>query len=216
MLLVVSIRTIAVLVLSLTACDVTGSDRPTAPPKTKASPEAQPSPAVRVAIGPDSDTIDATTIVGKSVPAWNVDWMGAAPIAPADLRGNVVLVRWFTEGCPYCAATAPTLVQLDQELREKGLRVIGMYHDKSDEPLEPARVKALADRFGFRFPIAIDHDWKTLKQWWLDDHEGWTSVSFLVDRKGVVRYVHTGGAYAPDSEDAAQMRRWIDELLAER
>lgn len=212
----VSMRSIVVLILSLAACDVAGNGGPTAPPKTKSPPEAQPSPAVRVAIGPDADTIDATTIAGHPVPAWDVDWMGAAPIAPADLRGDVVLVRWFTEGCPYCAATAPTLVQLDQQLREKGLRVIGMYHHKSDEPLDAARVKALADRFGFRFPIAIDHDWKTLRQWWLDDHEGWTSVSFLIDRTGVVRYVHTGGAYAPGSDDAAQMRRWIDELLAER
>ena len=73
---------------------------------------------------------------------------------------------------------------------------------------------ALADRFGFRFPIAIDHDWKTLNAWWLDDHEGWTSVSFLIDRAGVVRFVHTGGQYEPGSDDAAQMRRWIDQLLA--
>jgi thiol-disulfide isomerase/thioredoxin len=203
--------------VTLAACDVAGGAPQTAPPKAKPAPAAPGAAgAERVAIGPDADTIDARTIVGKPVPAWDADWMGAAPIAPADLRGQVVLVRWFTEGCPYCAATAPTLVKLDDELGDKGLRIIGMYHHKSDEPLEPARVKALAERFGFRFPIAIDHEWKTLKRWWLDDHEGWTSVSFLVDRAGVVRYVHTGGAYAPDSDDAAQMRRWIDQLLAER
>lgn len=212
----VPMRSLFVLV-TLAACEVAGSGQPTAPPKAQAA--AVPSPgakAERVAIGPDSDTIDARTIVGKPVPAWDVDWMGATPIAPADLRGQVVLVRWFTEGCPYCAATAPTLVKLDDELGDQGLRVIGMYHHKSDDPLDPARVKALADRFGFRFPIAIDHEWKTLERWWLDAHEGWTSVSFLIDRKGVVRFVHTGGSYAPDSEDAAQMRRWIDQLLAEQ
>lgn len=210
MLHAVSTRLIAMLVLSLaTACDVDGSSRPTAPPQTK-SPAA-----ARVAVGPDSETIDATTIVGKPVPAWDVDWMGEAAIAPADLRGQVVLVRWFTEGCPYCAATAPTLVALHDELAGRGLRVIGMYHHKSDEPLEATKVKALAARFGFGFPVAIDHDWKTLRRWWLDQHEGWTSVSFLIDRRGVVRFVHTGGSYEPGSADAAQMRRWIDQLLAE-
>ena len=221
---VVSMRSIAVLILSLAACDVAGNGGPTAPPMTPPSPGAQPSSATRVAIGPDSDTIDAMTIVGKPVPAWDVDWMGAAPIAPADLRGNVVLVRWFTEGCPYCLATAPTLVSFDKELREKGLRVVGMYHHKSDEPLEPARVKALAGRFGFQFPIAIDHDWKTLRAWWLDDHEGWTSVSFLVDRKGVIRFVHPGVMYFPKEkrEDAEPNRdyelldRAIQAVLAEK
>jgi hypothetical protein len=78
-----------------------------------------------------------------------------------------------------------------------------------------AKVRALADRYDFRFPVAIDPEWRTLKRWWLDDHAGWTSVSFLVDRRGVVRFVHTGGSFAPGSDDAAQMRRWIDQLLAE-
>jgi peroxiredoxin len=204
----VSTRSIAVLMLSLAACDVVGNGAATAPPKTN------PSSAERFAVGPGADTIDATTIVGKPAPAWDVDWMGAAAIAPADLRGDVVLVRWFTEGCPYCAATAPTLVTLNEELRARGLRSIGLYHHKSDEPLEVAKVQALAARFGFTVPIAIDHDWKVLRDWWLDDHEGWTSVSFLIDRKGVVRFVHTGGQYEPGSTDAAQMRAWIEQLLA--
>jgi thiol-disulfide isomerase/thioredoxin len=167
----------------------------------------------RIAVGPDSDKLDPAVIVGKPA-TWDVDWMGATPIAPADLRGQVVLVRWFTEGCQYCLSTAPTLVALHEELAPKGLRVIGMYHHKSAALLEPSRVRAFArERLGFTFPIAIDHDWKTLRAWW--PHEGFTSVSFLVDRCGIVRFVHTGGSYAPGSDDAAQVRRWIDQLLGE-
>jgi thiol-disulfide isomerase/thioredoxin len=182
------------------------------PTDERASAPVEP---VRLAVGPDAETIDATTIVGAPAPAWDVDWMGEPALTVEALRGRVVLVRWFTEGCPYCAETAPTLAALHDELEPRGLSVIGMYHHKSDEPLEPAQVRELAQRFQFRFPVAIDHDWRTLRDWWLDDHEGWTSVSFLIDRRGVVRYVHTGGSYAPGSEDAAQMRRWIDALLAE-
>jgi thiol-disulfide isomerase/thioredoxin len=192
------------LLLLLTAC---------APTEDGVSPALAPG---RVAVGPAAGSLDATTLVGHPAPAWDVDWMGEPALTIEALRGRVVLVRWFTEGCPYCVETAPTLAALHDELAPRGLSVIGMYHHKSDEPLEPARVRALAERFGFRFPVAIDHDWKTLRRWWLDDHEGWTSVSFLIDRRGVVRYVHTGGSFAPDSGDAAQMRRWIDELLVER
>ena len=191
------------LLLLLAACAPTDDD---------ASVPVEP---VRVAVGPDAETIDATTLVGRPAPAWDVDWMGEPALTVEALRGRVVLVRWFTEGCPYCAETAPTLAALHDELAPRGLSVIGMYHHKSDDPLDPARVRALAERFGFRFPVAIDHDWKTLRAWWLDDHEGWTSVSFLIDRRGVLRYVHTGSSYEPGSDDAAQMRRWIDDLLAE-
>ena len=171
--------------------------------------------ATPVAIGPGADSLDATTIVGKPAPPWTLDWMGAPPITVEALRGKVVLVRWFTGGCPYCSSSAPTLAALHDELAPRGLAILGVYHHKSSEPLDPGRVRALADELGFHFPIAIDHDWRTLRSWWLDDHEGWTSVSFLIDRRGVVRFVHTGGAYAPGSEGAAQVRRWLDALLAE-
>lgn len=170
-----------------------------------------------VAIGPDSDAIDATTIVGRAAPAWDVDgWIHAAPMTLAELRGKVVLVRWFTEGCHLCASTAPTLVALHDELAERGLAVIGLYHHKGRAPLVDDDVRALADRLGFVFPIAIDRDWRTLDRWWMDDHpDGYTSVSFLIDRAGVVRFVHTGGTYPPGSDDARQIRAWIDTLLAE-
>ncbi len=194
----------------MAACGASGGAEAEAPPaKTAAAPP--------IAIGPDSDRLDATTIVGKPAPAWDVDtWLNAAPLAVEALRGDVVLVRWFTEGCPYCAATAPTLVALHDELAARGLRVVGLYHHKSDAPLVEDDVRALVARFGFTFPVAIDRDWRTLRRWWLDDHpESWTSLSFLIDRRGVVRFVHTGGSYAPGSADAAQMRAWIDALLAE-
>ncbi len=172
---------------------------------------------VRVAIGPGSETVDATTIVGRVPPAWQLDaWMNAARLTLEDLRGRVVLVRWFTEGCPYCVATAPSLVALHDELADRGLAVVGVYHHKGDTPLVVDEVRALVARFGFAFPVAIDRDWRTLNRWWMTDHaESWTSVSFLIDRRSVVRYVHTGGSYAPGSADAAQMRTWIEGLLAE-
>jgi thiol-disulfide isomerase/thioredoxin len=187
-------------------------DRPGESPARPADP-----PVARIAIGEDSAAHDATTIVGKPAPPWEVDtWIGSPPLTVESLRGRVVLVRWFTEGCPYCSATAPSLVAFHDELAGRGLAVIGLYHHKSEAPLVDDDVRALAERFGFRFPVAIDRDWRTLTRWWMADHpESWTSVSFLIDRRGVVRFAHTGGAYAPGSADAAQMRAWIDVLLAE-
>jgi thiol-disulfide isomerase/thioredoxin len=42
----------------------------------------------------------------------------------------VVLLRWWTEGCPFCTATAPALLSLQKEYCAKGLEVIGVYHPK--------------------------------------------------------------------------------------
>src|SRR5207248_9910326 len=113
------------------------------------------------------------------------------------LRGKVALVRWWpAPGCPYCAATAPALNEFHDRYKDRGLVVVGLYHLKSGAPLDPAAVKRSAEKLGLRFPVAIDPGWKTLRSWWLGGGDRrWTSVSFLIDRQGVVRHVHPGGQY---------------------
>lgn len=143
-------------------------------------------------------------------------WVGSPPLSLESLRGKVVLVRWWTApGCPFCAASAPALNELDRLYRDKGLVVIGFYHHKRPTPLDPEEVEKMAQEFGFRFPVAIDPEWRTLRRWWLDGSgQDWTSVSFLMDRQGIVRYIHPGGAYAPGGSDYVELKEKIEELLA--
>jgi thiol-disulfide isomerase/thioredoxin len=201
---------------ALPACG-RGSSSPS--PSAAASPGPAVTPAGKVAIGPEADQADVSSIVGKPAPAWDLaTWFNGPPRRIEDLRGQVVLVRWFMSSeCPYCSATAPSLIELHDRYADRGLTVVGMYHHKSEGPLVEGDVRSLVtDHYRFRFPVAIDDDWKTLKRWWLDAHpRSWTSMSFLVDRGGTVRYVHLGGEYAPDSADYRQMKAWIEELLAE-
>jgi peroxiredoxin len=151
-------------------------------------------------------------------PEWHVDhWMNSRPLTLAELRGHVVLVRWFmSERCPMCSATAPALRALDHDYRDRGLVVVGMYHHKDPEPLDPARVEKVVRGFGFEFPVAIDTDWRTLKAWWLDGHEReYTSVSFLLDKTGAIRFIHPGGKYEPGSADEREVRGHVEALLRE-
>jgi hypothetical protein len=79
-------------------------------------------------------------------------------------------------------------------------------------------VKAL----GFRFPVAIDDDWSTLRRLWLNriPEAQFTSASLLMDRQGIVRYVQSGGLYAKDASDPQarqdywDLERTIRRLLA--
>ena len=69
----------------------------------------------------------------------------------------------------------------------------------------------------FVFPVAIDHEWRTLTDWWLDGGiRRFTSVTFLIDRNGVVRHIHPGGEYVKGDEAYEQMRRMIRTLLKEK
>ena len=159
---------------------------------------------------------EGAELIGTKAPGWDVsEWLNSQPLRLSQLRGRVVLVRWWTgPECPYCAASAPTLNALHERYHAKGLVVLGFYHHKSPTPLTRRHVRQLVKRYRFQFPVAIDPEWQTLKRWWLDGHEhAWTSVSFLIDQQGIIRYIHPGGSYTEDDVKIVTAR--IEELLAQ-
>lgn len=123
-------------------------------------------------------------LVGTRPPEWTpVEWVNAGPLRLADLRGKVVLARWFTGPiCGDCVATAPALCEFHDRYADRGLAVVGMHHH-SDDTLEA--VREVVAGYGFRFPVGIDRGAKTRRLWCLgrDDHN-YTSVTFLLDREG--------------------------------
>lgn len=207
-------RTIALgLGLAVAACSQT---------MTPASPPSSPPPAASAAVASDdSDDARAATLIGTTPPAWHAErWLSSPPLELADLRGSVVLVRWWTAGCPFCSATAPALRTFHQDYGPRGLKVIGMYHHKEDTPFDPTVYEQTAKKYGFTFPVAFDPEWHTLQSWLRDAHgnavdTGYTSVTFVIDKKGVVRHVHPGGQYVKGDAAYAELRAVIERLLAE-
>lgn len=158
-------------------------------------------------------------LIGTTPPAWTPDaWLRGKP---AD---GVTLVRFFTNTCPYCAASMPALQKLHESYPE--LRVYGFYHPK---PFGAERsrdsVENLLDEWGVTFPVALDTKWTTLEAWWLDaEPRSATSVSLLIDRSGAIRWLHPGPDLHPseDPEHAECDRQFralegaVKTLLAEK
>jgi peroxiredoxin len=128
------------------------------------------------------------------------------------LRGKVVLIRFWTDGCPYCEKTAPALKALHAKHQADGLVVIGIHHPKEPKS-DPAKgLRAL----GLDFPVATDPDWATVKAYGVGTtFKRWTSISFLVDGAGKIAFVHDGGEWhqggGPDHERCNQAH---DALVA--
>ena len=92
-----------------------------------------------------------------------------------------------------------------------------LYHHKAPTPLDAGAVAKFAGGFGFKFPVAIDPEWRTLDAWWLKDHRRrWTSVTFVLDRKGVIRFIHPGGQYVKGDAAYREIRSMIETLLNEK
>lgn len=166
----------------------------------------------------EDEGVPYANIVNLPAPAWSVrDWINSPPLTLEKLRGKVVLIRWWTgPGCPYCRPSAPRLNALFHRYKERGLVVVGLYHNKSDRPMRAKEIARLAKETGMDFPVAVDPEWRMLRRYWLDRVVGepWTSVSFLIDQAGVVRHVHAGGTITED--DAVRMDKDISALLEAR
>jgi len=164
--------------------------------------------------------------LGLAAPPFELkNWLHSPPLEMPGLRGKVVLVRWWTEGCPFCVATAPALRHFYRKYAA-GLMVIGIFHPKPPGDWSIERMRRASDRLGFTFPVALDGEWSALRRWWPDlERRGWTSVSFVVDKKGVIRYVQPGGEYhegglgdeshARCERDYREIEQVVDRLLRE-
>ena len=173
----------------------------------------------------DGDTIKLTngeevqlfgSLIHSNAKKWNVsDWFNSNELNLKDLKGKVVLVRWWTAPhCPYCSNSALALNEFYEQYHDEGLEVIGFYHHKSEGTVDIEKVKEYSKNLNFKFPIAIDYEWKTLNNWWLNEREkAWTSVTFLIDKNGIIRHIHPGGQYIKGDTDYMDLKSAIELLL---
>jgi peroxiredoxin len=145
-------------------------------------------------------------LIGTPAKQWFLDgWLdGTESTQPTleNLRGQVVLIRFWTATCPYCAASLPALSTLAAQKREQGLVVLGLHHPKPFGTTTSAMTlqKVLKD-WQVDIPVGQDSRWQTLKTYWLDERPRTaTSVTFLIDRKGIIRWIHPGVEYHPDDK----------------
>ncbi|PYV39888.1 MAG: hypothetical protein DMG06_21845 [Acidobacteria bacterium] len=174
----------------------------------------------------ETEASDGKALVGSQAPEWNNQtWVNSKPLRLSELRGRVVLLRFFMEStCPMCSATAPSLNYFYSKYKARRLLVVGMYTPKPCPANHPvSQVRKYVEDYKFEFPVALDNDWKTLHTFWLDrvTNPAFTSASFLIDKKGTIRFVHPGGEFSAtgtnkaSQEDFAEMEKMIEKLLEE-
>lgn len=140
-----------------------------------------------------------------------------------EFSSPLTLYRWWTDTCTFCETSLPALDSLREKYKKRGLAVIGVYHPKPpSKNVSEIEVLNEAKAREFKGNVVIDDDWSQLKKWWLETGKrSATSVSFLVDSEGIVRFVHPGPVLFPSDEkqfaqennDFQLLDRAIDTLL---
>ena len=126
----------------------------------------------------------------------------AAPLAFTSFRGSVVYVDFWASWCVPCRISMPALDVLYRKYRGMGLRVVGVNKDVARPDAE-----RFLKRVAVSFPLVADGDDAVARAF---DVQAMPS-GYLVDRRGIVRYVHRGFT----NETASALATEIERLLKE-
>lgn len=144
----------------------------------------------------------ASPLIGKPLELAAPDLQGRE-VSITAARGRVRVVDFWATWCEPCREQMPTLDRLAADLGGEGLAVYGVSMDEDQAQVAswveatPVSFQILWDRGGARHAERLDVQR--------------LPTTLVLDRAGVVRYVHQG--YLP--RHAAQLEREVRELLSE-
>jgi alkyl hydroperoxide reductase subunit AhpC len=137
-------------------------------------------------------------------------WAQGDPLKLADLKGRVVVVHFWTNGCINCARNYPVYKSWQEKYDARKVALIGVHTPEFDHEAPAERVRAAARTNGLKFPIVLDNDKAIWNAW---DNHYWPAI-YLVDKRGRVRYRWEGELHLDTAEGKA-FAKHIDELAAE-
>jgi thiol-disulfide isomerase/thioredoxin len=119
-------------------------------------------------------------------------WLNSPPLSAASLRGNVVLIDFWTYTCINWLRTLPYVRAWAEKYREHGVVTIGVHSPEFSFEHDLENVRRAARDMRVEYPIAIDNDFAI---WHAFTNHYWPAL-YLVDALGHLRYHHFGeGAY---------------------
>src|SRR5579859_1782060 len=126
---------------------------------------------------------DTHGLVGVHAPSFSRPALGGGTTLSLDsVKGKVVIVDFWATYCEPCKKEFPELQAL-ADRHAGALVVYGLSEDDASDG-----ISAFVKKTRVRFPIAWDEGNSISRRYNLDK----MPTSFIVDRKGIVRFVHGG------------------------
>jgi peroxiredoxin len=119
-----------------------------------------------------------------------------------EYKGQVVLINFWASWCGPCRQELPLLDRINERYRDAGFAVLGVNVEGTMGP-----ASEMAKKTGVTFPVLVDENQRVSEMYDLEA----MPTSVVVDRDGVVKYVHRG--YKPGDE--AKYVEVVKKLIAE-
>lgn len=138
------------------------------------------------------------------------EWLNSPPLSLADLRGDVVLIDFWTFACWNCYRSFPWLNTLEATFADEPFRVIGVHSPEFEYEKDPAAVAEKIAEFELKHPVMIDN---AHRYWRAIGNRYWPAF-YLLDKQGNIRDVFIGETHAGDKQ-SKRIEAAIAALLAE-
>lgn len=132
-------------------------------------------------------------------------WINSPPLRLDALRGQVVLVDFWTYTCINCLNHLPAVKDWHRKYKDQGLVVVGVHTPEFAYEKSTKNVREAVERLHIEHAVAQDNGYGTWKAF---NNQYWPAI-YLIDKQGKIVYSHFGeGRYA-------QTEKKIQALLAE-
>lgn len=135
-------------------------------------------------------TLAASSLEGQVAPDFVLRSATGENLRLSEYRGDVVLINFWATWCGPCRQEMPLLNDLYGRYKRVGFNLLGVNIDEDSR-----RAMQMVQELGVNFPVLFDENKEVSKLY----EVAAMPVTILVDREGIVRYVHHG--YKPGYEE---------------
>ena len=156
-----------------------------------------------VLVGLVLDSHDARAdLAGATAPDFVLKSLAGANLRLSEYLGEVVMLNFWASWCGSCRQEMPQLDRLYATYRSAGFVVLGINVDD-----DASRAVDVARALNVTYPVMLDPDKSVAPKYRL----GELPMSVLIDRAGIVRYVHSDYQAGKEQPYLAELRRLLNE-----
>jgi len=141
-------------------------------------------------------SLAASDLTGQSAPDFALKSSSGENLRLSEYRGDVVMVNFWATWCGPCRQEMPLLDQLYSRYQRVGFSLLGVNIDD-----DSSKAMNMVSELGVSFPVLFDARKDVSRLYKVDA----MPVTVLIDREGMVRYVHHG--YEPGIEE-----KYLDQI----
>jgi cytochrome c biogenesis protein CcmG, thiol:disulfide interchange protein DsbE len=137
---------------------------------------------------------------GQRAPEFSLPSLKGSTVSLSSLRGKVVLIDFWAQWCEPCKKELPQLDRLAKDYAQKGVVIVAVNIDKQRD-----NAARMVKQLGVSLDVLLDPAGSVAGAYDLPK----MPTSFVVDKKGIIRYVNEG---FDGPKDVDRFKQELDEL----